>query len=344
VNLRRARVNPACLIGGSLLIAFLSLQWSGVQASSITQPGLLLSRTVTLTQSNLLALDTPFTLIPTPGAGQVIFPFALRWRMQPVSHPYISTSGGPQIWWGSQSNPFGYWYTSAGWTALRFASASPSVATDTATFVSGIFPSVTLSVGNGADPSTYANVPIILQMPAGDSLNRGPVLTVTPNVCGSGYHVNDIFSTGGDATFTVSSISGGGCVTGITIMSAGTATAAGNGIATVLEGNISSSTLNMAGTGYAMGDTFTVNGGCDQATGVIDTIGAGGSVATYHLTFSGDGYSTTASNPTTATSGVGTGLTLNIVAGGGSGLTVNLTVQPGDGTLTVTIWYTVAPE
>ena len=67
-----------------------------------------------------------------------------------------------------------------------------------------------------------------------------------------------------------------------------------------------------AGTGYVIGDTGTIDGGDNNATYVIDTVGGGGEVLTFTVTFGGTAYVTTGSNPTTTVTGVGTGLTLNI--------------------------------
>ena len=336
----------------------LLLLWRG-GASSITQPGGadpctqaitatpsgLHCVTVTLAQSDLLAIAaTPYTVVSAPGASKVIFPFAMRWRLQPgpMMLPYRSGANAIYLWWNNNANVFGFMdFHLSGTSGLAFPNGM--ITTDTAIFSAGMVP----SVGSlGANPAAYTNAPMVLQPGIGDTLNRGPVLTATPNVCGTGYAVGDLVVAGpmGDAILRVATISAGGCVTSLTIVDAGMESPGGNGLAAPNEGNISSSTKNASGLGYAMGDTFTVNGGCDQATGVVDTVGGGGAVATYHLTATGDGYATTAGNATTATTGVGTGLTLNIVAASGSGLTVNLGVQAGDGTLSFTLWYTIAPE
>jgi len=62
--------------------------------------------------------------------------------------------------------------------------------------------------------------------------------------------------------------------------------------------------LGAGGTGYAVGDTFTVNTGSVLATGTVVTE-AGGVVATYTIDTAGDGYSVAAGVATTATSGSG---------------------------------------
>jgi hypothetical protein len=83
-----------------------------------------------------------------------------------------------------------------------------------------------------------------------------------------------------------------------------------------------------AGTGYVIGDTGTIDGGDNNATYVIDTVGGSGEVLTFTVTSGGNSYVTTGSNPTTTVTGVGSGLTLNIY----SALDVS-------GTLRVTVWY-----
>lgn len=94
-------------------------------------------------------------------------------------------------------------------------------------------------------------------------------------------------------------------------------------------GPIATSTKNAGGTGYAPGDTGTVDGaGSADATYVIDTVDGGGAVLTYHLDASGTAYEDTIGVTTTASSG------------GGSGFTIDITdVAKGNGTLEITIYY-----
>lgn len=96
------------------------------------------------------------------------------------------------------------------------------------------------------------------------------------------------------------------------------------------RGPIVTSTLAAGGAGYAPGDVGTIDFD-GIAAYVVDTVGALGTVLTYHLTNVGVGYDTI-SNPldTTATTGVGTGLTLNVTA-----------IPPADGDLYVTTLYRV---
>ncbi len=96
------------------------------------------------------------------------------------------------------------------------------------------------------------------------------------------------------------------------------------------SGAILANVLNAGGLGYAPADTFTISGGLVLATGVVDTVGGGGAVLTYHLTAHGAGYVPAAGVATTATSGGGAGLTININ-----------TVTPANGTARIWILYLV---
>jgi hypothetical protein len=96
-------------------------------------------------------------------------------------------------------------------------------------------------------------------------------------------------------------------------------------------------TLNggSGGTGYATGDTFTINGGSVLATGSI-AAQTGGVPSQFVLTSTGQGYSVANNVATTHTSGSGTGLTVNI-----SSLTTSLysSFLPGTGTISVVANY-----
>jgi hypothetical protein len=75
-----------------------------------------------------------------------------------------------------------------------------------------------------------------------------------------------------------------------------------------------SATLGNAGTGYVATNTITLAGGTGTATVItVDTIGAGGSVATFHISTPGD-YTALPTNPVAqgSTNGIGTGATFNL--------------------------------
>ena len=297
--------------------------------------------TVTLTQANILALQsTPFTLVPAPGAGLVLFPFAVRWRLNFVSQPYCEPhQGGAAMWWSDNTNPFdglAFGPDLGFFTIVNLSSTA-------AFFGSGSGPQVS------ADPATYTNVPLVIQTYPGDSFNCGTVLTAAVAASGTGYKVGDQFKlpqSDGDnsALFTVSSIGGGGAVTGITITDPGVAEEGGTAIPAVNVGNVTSATVTggHAGSGYANGDTGTISG-CGDGTATYTVLtSSGGAVNTVSVS-GGTGYFSPTGCTTTVSTGGGDGaLQLNVSAGAGNSLTVTITVQAGDGTLLVTTWYTVA--
>ena len=224
--------------------------------------------TTSITSSQLVNnAATPVTLVSAPGAGNVIFPFAIRWKLTYVSHPYQEPDfGGPFVWWQNNTNAFNT-------IAFRDGASNEGVLifpTQTSTVA---YYATFQSIGGGdcgepQNPVDYTNQPLVLQAYPETTLDRGPVLSAAVNALGSGYAVNDTVqttSTFDNVLLTVSGVNGSGGVTGLMLTTAGTTTAAGTGIATMSSG-------------------------------------------------------------------------------AGTGLTVNLTVQPGDGTLSVTIWYVVAPE
>jgi len=101
-----------------------------------------------------------------------------------------------------------------------------------------------------------------------------------------------------------------------------------------VNGLIATTTLGSGGTGYATTNTFNLDGAGDtNAQGVVDTVDGGGAVLTYHLTAIGTCYPVQNGITTTATSGGGSGLTINVTA---------LTPQ-GDGESWVTVDYRVIP-
>lgn len=91
-----------------------------------------------------------------------------------------------------------------------------------------------------------------------------------------------------------------------------------------LNGSISTSTLNAAGTGYAVGDEVNITAGNNDAILKVLTIAAGGAVASYLLKVAGTGYT------------VVNGLSTSNISGTGSGLKVNVTALVATQTLTLT--------
>jgi hypothetical protein len=305
--------------------------------------------TVTLAQSDILALDsTPFVLIPAQGAGTVIFPLAVRWKHTWAAYPYLETNttyGGPALWWGNRSNAFGTIASFNAIFALGFGlPATPH--TDAAFYYSGL--SAAYSNVGGVIPSAYANIPVVAQLYSGETLNAGPVASVVSiTTPGSGYAVGEEVGADGTALLTVSSVSGGGGVTGLTITTPGLGNTPGSQALNVL-GNVLAAVPNVGfpGTGYSNGDTGVINGcGHGNASyvvltslaGVVQTVAASG----------GDSYASPQTCATSVSTGTGDGtlqLDITSAATGDTTLAANLTVQSGDGSVTVTSWYLVAAE
>ena len=93
-------------------------------------------------------------------------------------------------------------------------------------------------------------------------------------------------------------------------------------------GPITASSLSSPGSGYSPGETFTIDQGVD-CVGVIDSVDGSGAVTAYHLTNTGQSYTTTPD--------------ANVLSdGAGTGLTLNLTVAaPATGKASFTLYYDV---
>jgi hypothetical protein len=102
------------------------------------------------------------------------------------------------------------------------------------------------------------------------------------------------------------------------------------------SGPIVTTALNNGGTGYAIGDTGTLDGGGVLADYIVDTVDLiTGAVLTYNLTSFGDLYTVTVGDTTTpggGQPGIGAGLLLDIVD-----------IVPADGDLYVTVQYVLVP-
>lgn len=173
------------------------------------------------------------------------------------------------------------------------------------------------------------------------------VTALAINAAGTGYSVgNELEIAGGTnyvkATAIVTSIGGGGAVTGVRIGNAGAYTAnpttTGNSVTggggsgctlnltmgtngwTVLRavnvgGTAQSATIGAGGTGYSVGNVLTVSGGTALTSAQFTvTAVSGGAVTAVRLSRPGH-YTSTPSNAA-ATTGAGTGCTLNITYGG----------------------------
>ncbi len=76
---------------------------------------------------------------------------------------------------------------------------------------------------------------------------------------------------------------------------------------------ISETLLSLSGSGYVVGDTFSINGGVTLATGRVLTIDGFGGVLTYDIYFPGGGYAIATGIGTTSITGIGTGFEIDIV-------------------------------
>jgi hypothetical protein len=76
-------------------------------------------------------------------------------------------------------------------------------------------------------------------------------------------------------------------------------------------GVITAASVNVGGTGFVLGDTFTIPGGNGNASFTVTAV-SGSTVTAFAITNPGVGYSTGVGIAATATSGVGTGLTINV--------------------------------
>lgn len=147
-------------------------------------------------------------------------------------------------------------------------------------------------------------------------------------------------------TLTVTAVTSGTLYPGQTVQ--GTGITPGT-IITALGGSAAISfSITAAGTGYAVGDTITVNGGVynEQATYTVATIGGSGAVTGLTLVSNGD-YTIQPGTPsTTITSGNGTGLTLTLTFGtgaGGAGTYVVSTSQTVSSTTIYALNFSVMP-
>lgn len=146
---------------------------------------------------------------------------------------------------------------------------------------------------------------------------------------GTGYLVNDTVSVtqlgASGAVLKVASVSEGGVVTGLSIVpaSAGTGYSIATGLATAhITGSGSGLTVNItaintlaAGTGYAINDVVSVTqSGASLGLVKIQTVGTGGSVTSLEVVqgSQGTGYAVLAGNATTAVTGVGSGLQVDV--------------------------------
>src|SRR5574343_95486 len=101
-----------------------------------------------------------------------------------------------------------------------------------------------------------------------------------------------------------------------------------------VSGAILTSTLNAGGSGYAEGDTGTVDAGNGNATYVVDTVDGGGAILTYTITDGGTGYVVGGPYDFGRVTGVGAGASISVDS---------IDAQTPDMEATFTVAYYVVP-
>ena len=194
-----------------------------------------------------------------------------------------------------------------------------------------------LTSGEGYSAANAAHTTATSGAGTGLMLN---ILTV--HAGGSNYTVGDTFTVDGGSSLATGEITAvsDNVVTGYTILTPGAGYSVANEIATTATaGSGTGFAINIlslsgaGGSGYAADDTFTVDGGTTLATGKVLTVSAG-VVVTYSTTDPGEGYSVKTGVSTTATSGAGTDLEIDILTvsgGSGTGYAVDDTFTVDDG-------------
>jgi predicted ribosomally synthesized peptide with SipW-like signal peptide len=161
----------------------------------------------------------------------------------------------------------------------------------------------------------------------------GAILTEAVTSVGTGYGIGDYLAVssvgtanpallGTGAIYQVATLSGSAVAT-VTQVSAGTGYAHNNTITggsgqvtvgAIKNGAISTAVIANAGTGYHVNDVLTIGGSGAGGKVIVDTLGAGNSIATYHLDTAntGSGYSNASGVATTVSPAGGSNATFDI--------------------------------
>jgi hypothetical protein len=199
------------------------------------------SRTVTLTAADILALGTPFELVPAPGAGVIVVVFGVAGSYHFGTNPY-QPAVAPSlrvIYAGDatelvHANPITTFLLNAQ-SQFGFAGG-------------GMMLPVNILPGD-------ENKAIQL---FGVDFHGGPIVSATLGAGGAGYAANDtgtITTNNGDAEYKVLTVGGGGAVLTFSITAPGTAYAVGNGQATATGG-----AQPGVGAGFTVNITAVTNG------------------------------------------------------------------------------------
>lgn len=287
---------------------------------------------VLITAADIFNLNTaPITIVAAPGIGK-----------------YIQTLGFTESY-EAGSDPFQYFGSIGGSFDLTYASGV--IATAIGLDSTGLSTTSLVAIGrqstsNGLLASDLENQSMLFQLPSGET---GAVVASTLANGGTGYLPGQTLTlTCGvsDTVVRVDTVGGSGNVLTYTITSVGAGRCAVGTFAVIPFGGVLTLAVNSGGTGYAINDTFTVDGsGGDAAIGHVVTVNGMGAVLTLTLNDAGFSYTAGTNVSTTATSGVGAGLTVDTTVTG-SGFTINVTqiqtYTSGNGNIRVTLSYILA--
>ncbi len=159
-------------------------------------------------------------------------------------------------------------------------------------FISGVTysyynSSLTYSVGTRVIGGLSFNNQVYECISSSSSTTIGAILTHTISSPGHGFVANDILR-----------IPGGSYISQIVVTSVTNPIGLKINITSVSAGSIVTTTLNSGGTGYSVGQTFTIDGGFALAVGTVTSVSSG-VVTGYTIGAAGTGYSVTTGATTT---------------------------------------------
>jgi hypothetical protein len=224
-------------IGSGLEIVGGALQASGGGAG--------LSRTTVVSASDLHTIaDTPITVVPAPDAHQFIVVKAVILQLNPGAYPF----------WGTSGDGLNFTYPGISIDVATIVSLGGFMAAETQTkqaYVPGDwFP----PTGTGS----VAGEEVLLV--GSGNLDAGPIATSSVNNPGAGYAPGDtgtLTAGSADATYQVTTVGGGGAVTGFNITAPGQAYDVGtSGTSPTSGGGDGTFTINVNTVQSGDGDLF----------------------------------------------------------------------------------------
>ena len=230
----------------------------------------------TLSSAQIKGLDlTPRTIVGAAGANTIIIPMAALIQGKFGTRAYLPEPAGliefAYNTVGNASTAIAAYSDNIGGGNAIFSNTASAIAfTNTmGVAIAGSAWTVGSAVGlTVSPPSTIVNQPLVVGLSGGDTYNAGPITAVTIAAAGLGYAPNDTFnidptqtlSDSADATGHVTSIGGGGAVTGVAINNAGvsyavtTANAQTGPYPTVHTSGAGNNALTLNVTGATTGD------------------------------------------------------------------------------------------